>query len=205
MLARKAFLVCLPAAVLIVSCTSPAPQKAKEPEKPPEPVGAQYAFHQTYLSARTWAQDLEILRVRSLPLAAVKSLPGKSPAWEVTFVSPSKARARTYTYSVIEAEGNLHKGVFSGLEENWTGKRGQNTAFVVPAFKIDSVKAWEVAAEQSKPYMAKNPDTTITFWLEKTPRHPNPTWRVVWGMSPASSNYSIYVDATTGAFLERMR
>jgi hypothetical protein len=205
MLARKALLFPLSAAILAISCSSPAPQKAKEPEKPPEPVGAQYAFHQTYLTARTWAQDLEILRVRSLPLQALPSPHGKSAAWEVTFVSPSKARAKTYTYSVIEAEGNLHKGVFGGIEENWDGKRGQNTAFVIQAFKIDSVKAWEIAAEQSKPYMQKNPDSPITFWLEKTPRHPNPAWRVVWGMSPASSNYSIYVDATTGAFLERMR
>jgi hypothetical protein len=67
------------------------------------------------------------------------------------------------------------------------------------------VKAWAVAEENSKEYIAKNADKPINFVLEKTPRHPNPAWRVIWGTSAAASNYSIYVDATTGAFLERMR
>jgi hypothetical protein len=205
MLARKAVLTCVSAAVLLVSCSSSeAPKKAKEPEKAPEPVGAQYAFHQCYIMARTWAQDLEILRVGNIPLQSVKAPPGKSGAWEVTFVSPSKARAKTYLYSVVE-EGNIHKGVFGGLEENWAGRRGQNTAFVTAAFKTDSTKAWSAASEKSKEYMDKNPDKPITLQLERTPRHPNPTWRVIWGTSAATSNYSVYVDATTGEFLERMR
>jgi hypothetical protein len=203
MFAHNAVLL-VSAAMLFVSCSSNAPQKAKEPAKAPDPVGAQYAFHQCYLSARTWAQDLEILRMANLPISGMKPPLGKSGAWEVTFVSAAKARAKTYMYSVVE-DGNIHQGVFGGLEENWSGKRGQNTAFVTAAFKIDSVKAWAVAEEQSKEYMAKNPDKPITFVLERTPRHPNPAWRVIWGTSAAASNYSIYVDATTGAFLERMR
>lgn len=204
MLRRKAVTLCVSAAMVLVSCTSEAPKKAKEPAKAPEPVGALYAFHQCYLSARTWAQDLEILRVANVPLESVKASAGKSGAWEVTFVSASKARAKTYTYSVVE-EGNIHQGVFGGLEENWAGRRGQNTSFVTAAFKVDSTKAWAVASEKSKDYMERNPDKPITFVLEKTPRHPNPAWRVIWGTSAATSNYSVYVDATTGEFLERMR
>lgn len=204
MFARKALLVCVSAVTLLTSCSSEAPKKVKEPEKTPDPVGAQYAFHQTYLSARTWAQDLEIFRISSITVEGMKTPPlGKAIAWEVIFVSQAKASAKPYTYSTIE-QGNLHSGVFGGLEERWSGTRGQSTAFPTAAFKTDSVKAWAIAAEKSKDYMDKNPDKPITFVLEKTARHPNPAWRVIWGTSAATSNYSVYVDASTGEFLERM-
>jgi hypothetical protein len=196
------FLACTMA--LFVSCTTEAPKKAKEPEKPAEPVGGRYAFHQTYVTARTWATDLELLRVRNLPMENAPVAPGKSAVWEITFVSPSKGRAKSYTYSVIQTE-NIHKGVFGGLEENYAGPRGQVSAFPIAALKTDTVEAWEAAAEKSKEYITKNPDKPITYLLEKTPRHPNPAWRVIWGTSVAASDYSVYVDASTGAFLERMR
>ena len=195
-------LLCAAAALLAAACSSTAPQKAKEPPKPPEPLAARKAFHQTFITARTWAQDLELLRVATIPVS-VKAPPGTSAAWEITFVSPSKGRARTYTYSLVE-EGSLRKDVYGGLEESFSGSRGQSTPFPAAAFKTDSTDAWETAAEKSKDYMQKNPDKPISFVLEKTPRHPNPAWRVIWGTSAATSNYSVYVDASTGEFLERM-
>jgi hypothetical protein len=201
---RKAAIFAACTAALLVSCASEAPQKAKEPAKPAEPVGGRYAFHQTYVTARTWATDLELLRVRNLPIQGAPAAPGKSAIWEVTFVSPSKGRAKSYTYSVIES-GNIHKGVYGGIEESYSGPRGQVSSFPTAALKIDTVAALETAAGKSKEYIAKNPDKPITFLLEKTPRHPNPAWRVIWGTSVASSDYSVYVDASSGAYLERMR
>jgi hypothetical protein len=201
---RHAAIALASAAVLFVSCSSSAPKAAKEPEKPAEPVAGRYAFHQCFIAARTWATDLELLRVRNLPVENAPSAPGKAAVWEVTFVSPSKQRAKTYTYSVIEQEP-IHKGVFGGGEEGYSGPRGQASAFPTAALKVDTTAAWETAAAQSKEYIAKNPDKPITFLLEKTPRHPNPAWRVIWGTSPATANYSIYVDASTGEYLERMR
>ena len=44
----------------------------------------------------------------------------------------------------------------------------------------------------------------IAFVLEKTSKFPDPAWRVVWGESVGTSNFSIYVDSSTGAFLEKM-
>src|SRR3954454_15463438 len=173
----------------LLSCsTSEAPKKAKEPAKPIEPIGARSAFQQTFISARTWAQDLELLRIRNLILQDVKAPPGKSAVWEVTFVSPSKQRAKAYTWSAMERD-TLHEGVFGGQEEIWSGHSGQATSFLSAAFKIDSVDAWETAASKSKEYMQKNPDKPITFLLEKTPRHQAPTWRVLWGTSVASADY----------------
>lgn len=197
--------VLLCTAFLLVSCSSAPPKKAaKEPEKPSEPVGGRYAFHQAFISARTWATDLELFRVRNVPLENTPSVPGKSAVWEVTFVSPGKQKMRVYIYSTIEQD-NIHKGVSPGLEDAYTGPKAQVSPFTTAALKIDTPEAWEVAAEKSKEYIQKNPDKLITYVLEKTPRHPNPTWRVIWGTSASTSDYSIYVDATTGAFLERMR
>jgi hypothetical protein len=134
----------------------------------------------------------------------VKPVEGKRGAWEVTVVSPSKGKARSYIYSVTE-EGNIHQGVFGGLEEAYAGPRGQSAPWPVQAFKIDSQKAYEVAAEKSADFMKKNPDIPITFLLELNKRYTFLTWRVIWGTSVAASGYSVYVNATTGEFIEKMR
>ena len=44
-----------------------------------------------------------------------------------------------------------------------------------------------------------NHDTNETFIAIKG------TWRVVWGDSVGTSNFSVFVDATTGEYLETMR
>jgi hypothetical protein len=203
MLSRRAIFGCAPL-VLFLSACSEAPKKAKEPEKPAEPVGAQYAFHQMFLTARTWAPDLLVMGMRDVPISSVKPEGGKRAAWEMTVVSPSKGRARTYMYSVVE-EGNIHKGVFGSLEEDYRGPRGQVVAWPVQAFKVDSTKAYDVAIEKSADILKKNPDLPITFLLEQTSRHPFLTWRVIWGTSVATSGYSVYVNAATGEFVEKMR
>jgi hypothetical protein len=109
-----------------------------------------------------------------------------------------------YTYSVIEAEGNLHKGVFAGLEENGAGPRGL-TPFLIAAVKTDSDEVYQTALKKAADYEKKNPDKPISFLLEKTDRFPNPAWRVIWGENIAASNYSIFIDASTGLYLQTMR
>ncbi len=37
----------------------------------------------------------------------------------------------------------------------------------------------------------------------KSARLPDLTWRVIWGESAAASDYSVYVDATLGTYLEK--
>src|SRR3712207_5733716 len=104
---RHAVVLC--ASVLLSCSEAPKKQAAKEPEKPPEPVTGRYAFQQVFINARTWAADIQGLRVRNLQAGDIKAEPGKSAVWEITLVSPSKTRQRLYTYSIIE-EGNIHKG-----------------------------------------------------------------------------------------------
>src|SRR5216683_2571570 len=95
---------------MMFSACSDAPQKIAE--KAPEPLSGSTAFFRMYTAARGWAGDVQPLRMSSVDLAQVKKVPGKAAAWQAMFVSPQRSGARTYSYSVIEAEGNLHKGVF---------------------------------------------------------------------------------------------
>jgi hypothetical protein len=193
-----------PVLLLLMAGCSDAPRKTVE-EKPPEPVSGRYALHQMYLAARSWGGDAQVLRLNSILLREVQQERGKAAAWEAFFVSPNLGKARSWTYSVIEGEGNLHKGVFAGPEQNWSGPRPTQQPFPMAAVKVDSHEAFETALKRAAEYEKKNPDKIITFILEKTPKHPNPAWRVLWGESVGTSNFSILVDASTGLYLETLR
>jgi hypothetical protein len=77
------------------------PTVQKEPEKPAEPVAAQYALQQMYITARGWAPDAQVLQMSSLDLKDVKSVDGKAGAWGCTFVTQPRHRTRPFTYSVV--------------------------------------------------------------------------------------------------------
>jgi len=196
---------------MLFSACSEEPKKAAEkapPPPPPEPVSGSTAFFRMYTAARGWAADVQALGMNSINLPEVKREPGKAAAWQVMFVSPEKQRARPYTYSVIEAPGNLHKGVFAGNEEGWSGPRGPAKPFMMQALKIDSDAAYQTALKKGKKaaeYIKANPDKGVVFLLEQTNKFPSLTWRVIWGESVGTSNYSVFVDASSGEYLETMR
>ena len=90
--------------------------------------------------------------------------PGTAGAWQATFTSAARSQARSYTYSIVEGEGNLHKGVFAGLEEGWSGPRGGNTPFLMLAVKIDTDAAYKTAlANGGAEYDKKNPGKPISY------------------------------------------
>jgi hypothetical protein len=193
------------ASVLLVSGCSEAPQPAEKKEiAPPQPVKGRFALYQMFNSARGWSSDVQVLRLNSIDLPEVKRERGKAAAWQAYFVSAQLGRARSYTYSVVEAEGNLHKGVFAGPEEAGAGPRG-STPFLIAALKTDSDEVYETALKKSAEYEKKNPDKPIAFLLQKVDQFPDPAWRVIWGESVGTSNYSIFVDATLGTYLQTMR
>lgn len=205
---RLQFLACLPVLALLTGC-SEEPKKtaetAKEAAAPAEPVSAQSAVHQMFMKARAWAPDVQPFRVSAMNLQEVKSEGGKAGAWDATFVSESRGRTRRFTYSVLEVPAsNLHKGVFAGPEDSWS-PGGQNSPFIIQALKADSTTAYDVAVKKSAEYMKKNPNMPIQILLEKTKRFPNPAYRIIWGDSVATSNYSIFVDASTGEYLQTAR
>lgn len=187
--------------LLLAGCSSepPAPAKKAE-EKPAEPVTGRQALNAMYVTARAWAADIQIVRLNSILLPEVKAEPGKAPAWQALFYSATQNKAHSWTYSVIESEGNLHKGVFAGQDQSFSA--GAAKPFPMAAVKIDSDQAYQTAMKKGAEYDKKNPGKPITFLLEADSKFPDVTWRVIWGESAGTSNFSIYVDASTGLYLE---
>jgi peptidase YpeB-like protein len=191
---------CLGLILLLSACSdAPTETKAKAPEKPPAPITALQAFRFTYPAARAWAADSMPLRVRSINLADVPSESGKVGAWEVTYVSPSQREARIYTWSAVEAEGNLHKDLFAGKPQSWSESGGQEKPFTADTFKVDTPAALESALAASKAFLDKpGAKPPVNFLLEYTPRFPDTVWRVMWGETAGSAVYTVFVDAATG-------
>ena len=183
----------------------PSSEKKSEKEKPAEPVSGLTALYQMYNMARQWAPDAQVLRARSIRLSEVAPADGKSGAWEATFVSSTRSTARTYTYSVVEAQGNLHQGVFGGLEESYSGPRGQERPFPIIVARTDTDKAYEIAVKKGDYYAKEHPKMPISYVLALTGSHTDPAWRVVWGESVATSGFSILINAATGEFLQALR
>jgi hypothetical protein len=157
------------------------------------------------MAVRGWGpSETQALQMQSVAMKAMPAREGRYPAWRATFVSETRRAARPFTYYVVEAEG-LFKGPFAGPEDSYTGPRGYTLPFPIQALKIDSDAAFKTAMEKGSEYSKKNPDKPIHFLLENNKRYPNPTWRVIWGESVGTSNFSIFIDASTGGYLETMR
>lgn len=190
--------------VLLTGCGE-EPKKVEKPKKVPEPVSALKAFYAVYGNARSWSTDIQVLQIKSIDIDDKHMCKeGKCWAWAVSLVSPSKGKLKNFTYSVIEAEGNLHEGVFSSLEENWRGPRGREKPFLMQALLHDSTEAYKVAAGKSADYMKKHPDIPVTYEVSLTPEHGQPVFRVIWGESVSTSGYSILVDTATGTYTETL-
>jgi hypothetical protein len=194
--------------VLLAGCSQPATETAakKEPEKAPEPVTGQSGIYKMYQMARSWAPDIQVLKANSMLLTEMPNVPpGKAGAWEATFVSAARSQARSYSYSAIEVLPLLHKNVFAQQEQGWSGARGNTQPFPIIAVKIDTDAAYETALKNGgSDYAKKNPSKPVIFTLEKVTKYPDPVWRVVWGESVGTSNFSVYVDASTGDFKEKL-
>ncbi len=202
---RLHFIACLPIAIILTGC-SEAPKQSetsKAPEAPPEPVSAVTAVHQMWIKARSWSPDAQPLRVTSMNLKEVKSADGKAGGWDATFVSPSRGRSRRYTYCVVAVpSSSLQKGVYAGPEDSWSAG-GQAKPMIIQAIKSDTPAALETALKKGgADYSKKHPDVPIAFLLESTKRFRNPAWRVIWGESIGTSSFSVFVDATTGEYLQ---
>jgi hypothetical protein len=195
--------------LMLAGCSDTPTTARKEPEKP-EAISGESALYRMYQMARSWAPDAEVLQLLSMHIPEFpQEVPGKAGAWQAIFVSPSKGRSRSYTFCVVESSGNLHKGPFAGLDERWSGPHGVATPFPILAVKKDSDDAYKTAMSEPKSkaadYDKKYPGKPITIVLEKTPKFPDPAWRILWGESVGTSSFSVFVDASVGSYLETMR
>jgi len=192
--------------LFLSSCANEAEKKPpKERATPPQPVTARFAFQRMAIQARVWASDAKPLRVSSANLKEVPSVAGNYPAWRATFVSSHLKKARTFSYSVVESPGNVREGVVRGSEESWSGPTGQAQPFPVEMLKVDSDEAYVTASKASTDFLKKQPEMPVHFLLEYTPRFPLPAWRVFWGETLGSSQYAVFVDCTSGKYLQTLR
>lgn len=178
--------------------------KEGAPPAPPQPVTARFAFQRLSMQARLWAADAQLLRIYSANLKEVPNLDGKYPVWHATFVSTQLKKARSFSYSVVDSPGNAHAGVLRGREESWLGPAGQAQPFALQMLKVDSDDTYATAVKESKAYIKKHPEMSIHFLLEYTPRFPLPAWRVFWGETLGSSQYAIFIDCTSGKYLQTL-
>jgi hypothetical protein len=208
---RKPLIVSAIALVAILTACSdaPAPAVKKEPEKV-EPVTGQTSAFRMYQVARSWAPDCQLMKLQSMRFSEVKpGAPGTAAAWQASFVSTARSQSRGYTYSIVEGVGNLHKGTFAGSEGGWSGNTGLTSSFLMAAIKVDSDAAYKTAMESPRSkaadYDKKTPGKPITVQLERTKKHQNPAWRIIWGESAGTSGFSVLIDASTGEYLETLR
>lgn len=188
-------------ALILTGCGDEPVVSAKKDAAPAEPITGQSALYRMYQVARSWAPDAEVLHANSMHVTDVPDVHGKAGAWQATFVSQTKNAARVYTYSVVEAEPNLHQGVFPSQPESWNGTGSGNKPFLIAAVKIDTDKAYQTALKSVVDAERQGPRQTISFLLEKENKFTNPSWRVIWGESAGTSGLSAYVDSSTGSYL----
>ncbi|MGA2274967.1 MAG: hypothetical protein ABSH00_15530 [Bryobacteraceae bacterium] len=202
----KTLLTIVAAGVLLAGCSEqPAPPAAaKKEEAKPEPVTGQSALFKMYEVARTWAPDVAVLKMDSVRVEGVPDQPGKSGGWEAVFASEQKGSARSFTWYAIDQEPTIHKGVFAGAEEGYSGARAETSPFPIADVKIDTDAALATAKGKEEAFEQKNPGQPVIFLLEKSSRFAHPAWRVIWGESVSTSGFSVFVDAATGKFLEVM-
>ena len=189
--------------VLLAGC-GPSGTQTKKVEAPPEPVTGLHALYQMFNFSHQWAPDAQVYEFTSIHLPDVKPQPGKAGAWQVTFVSPSLQQSQSYTYSVEEASASLHQGITAGKAAAWSAPNRATKPFSIAAAKIDSDQAYKTAITKGAAFDAKNPGMTMTYQLEQTGGYGNAAWRVMWGESASTSQLSVLVDATTGAYVETL-
>ena len=202
----KPFLTIIAAGLLLAGCSEqPAPPAAaKKEEAKPEPATGQSALFKMYQVARAWAPDAAVLKMDSVRVEGVADQPGKSAGWEAVFTSEQRASSHAFTWYAVDQEPTIHKGVFGGSEESYSGAHGATTPFLIADVKIDTDAALATAKGKEEAFEKKTPGQPVIYLLEKSSRFANPAWRVIWGESVSTSGFSVFVDASSGTFLEIM-
>jgi hypothetical protein len=185
---------------LMTSCSAPQPVE-KKVEAPPQPLtGLSALFHMYQVARSSWAHDAQVVKMSSMHVEGVaEPPPGQAAAWEATFYSPSLGRARSYTDSIVEQLPDLHKDVFAGFAESFSGP-----SFLIAAVQKDSDLAYQTALAKESKAAAEYAGKPVLILLEKNAKFGDPAWRIIWGESVSTAAFSVYIDASTGQYLDTM-
>lgn len=186
----------------MTACSEAPPVETKtEPEAKKEasvePVTGKTAFYEMYKPARSWSPDLEVLSLASEEVPGFKVEGGKAAMWTCVFVSPAKREARTFTYSIADDLPRIHKGVTMGGSQGWTGPTPHSQPFQMNEVSYNSDSAYQTALKKAGPWIKKNPDKPVSFFLGKAARFPAPVWYILWGTK--KTGYSVFINGATGA------
>lgn len=189
-------------ALFLAACSSPTETATKtEPKKAPEPLSGRQAIQATFPTARTWAPDAQLFRARNYNLPGYPSSQGKAVAWEITYVSPAKASMRSYSWSAVEL-GSVHEGVYGGPQQSW--RQGREAPIDMSQLGVDTTDLLKAAEEAAAEYLKRPGEKPpVTYQLESNPRFTSPSWAVMWGNTPGTAQYVIYLDAKSGKLLGR--
>ncbi|MBI4889022.1 MAG: hypothetical protein HY821_00265 [Acidobacteria bacterium] len=195
----------------LAGCSSTSAPPKKVAKKAPEPVTGQSAIFQMFQVARTWAPDAMLLKVENgtIPEAAPKE--AKYGLWRASFVSLEKKSKRDYVYSVSDSDGGIIKGARAGSDSPYVANP-QTRPFAIQEVKIDTPAALAAALAEidkdkdMKKVLAENKDLPVQYLLDWTgPTAVKPTWRVIFGATISTSKFSVFIDATTGKFVKKLR
>ena len=186
---------------LLAACSSTPPAAEKKSEPPPAPLtGLSALFHMYQVARAGWALDAQVIKMSSMRLDGLPSAPnGQASAWEATFYSPSLGRARSYTDSIVEQLPELHKDVFAGPQIAFSGD-----SFPIAAVKKDTESAYQTALAKAGKAAERFAGQPVLILLEKNAKYTDPAWRIVWGESVSTAVISIFIDASTGEYLDTM-
>lgn len=192
---------------MLMSCgMQSGSKKAEEPPPPPEPVSAMRALTYAYGKARSKAQDIDILRISNLNLEKIPSAEGKAGAWQFQFVSRSKGSIYSVRYAVADELPSFREGAWDSGTQAFRPDGMRNKPFVMHALRCDSTEAYKIAVENAKSYLQKQKPESLPpvhFLLELTDAYALPMWRVYWGNSLSTAEYSVFVDANQSKFVSK--
>ncbi len=187
----------------LAGCSS-APQP-RGVEKAAEPVTGLHALAQMFSAARGWQADALVLRVNSISAGDIKPQPGRSGVWQGTFVSPTAAQSRTYTFSVSDISTSIRAGIFPDPASSYSARAQTAQPFNINGARKDTDEVYAVALKHADEFLKDHPDQPVSFQLELNDRAPDAMWRVYWGSSLASSPFSVLVDAASGDFFRTLK
>jgi hypothetical protein len=188
--------------MLLASCGETV-KPPVEPPAPPEPVSALRAFTFAFGKARTKASDLDVFKIANLNLEGVPSEEGRCGAWQFQFVSQSKSAIYSMRYAVADELPSFREGAWDSGSQSYSPSGQRAKPFPVQALRCDSTTAYEIAVENAAEYLKKAELPPVNFLLEQTDMYALPVWRVYWGNSLSTAEYSVYVDANQSKFLKK--
>ena len=203
---RTSGLICIAAALLLVSCSANAPSGTQQPAAKPPPKPAEYetgreAFQKMYLAAHNWAPDAQPFRLQSQYSAGAPVNEGKEGLWRASFGSQGRRMMKMFMWSGLVGPDAPEPGISFSAEDSWS-PTNTSTHIFEPAFiKTDSDKAYEIAGQHGGSKLTKaNPQQPVFFVLDWDNSKNQLLWHVIYGEDVDKAKLRVAVNASTGEF-----